>query len=285
MEENDLAVISVLSDMGNSQAKDRIGDLSRVDGNDNILSVPERIIHFAAEWHWDADEWSASHQALGGHLVLLGIKDAHKIWDESPYKILEWAEKQDAIRGFAHMQYLNNRIPDKLNCCIPLDYPVEIALANVDFVSEDCQGGDAAINGYYRLLNCGFRPGLAAGTDYPCNGGTPFGSLLTYVEIKNEALSYYQWIEGIRKGRTVISRNGHNEFLDLKVNGTYSPGDEIKIKNNGKITIEINWTAIQELTGKVELVCNGKVVAGQPGIVRPGEPVLLKTSLELSESS
>ena len=36
--------------------------------------------------------------------------------------------------------------------------------------------------------------------------------------------AYRNWIDGIAKGRTVVSRNGHDEFLNLTVNGTATPG-------------------------------------------------------------
>jgi len=77
---------------------------------------------------------------IGGHLVLLGLKEAHPIWAESPYTVLEWARRQQAVCGFAHLEYLNNKIQNELNCCIPIDYPVEAALGNIDFVSEDVLG-------------------------------------------------------------------------------------------------------------------------------------------------
>ena len=284
MEVNDLAVISVLSDMGNSDAPDRVGDLQKVDGKDSPLSGQGRIIHYSAEWHWDANEWDRPHQALGGHLVLLGLTEAHKIWDESLYKILELAKKQDAICGFAHMQYLNNQIPEVLNCCIPIDFPVEAALGTIDFVSEDCNGGDATANAYYKLLNCGFRIGLAAGTDYPCNGGDPPGTLLTYVQINDRKVTYRKWIEGIKKGNTVVSRNGHNEFLDLKVNGSFIPGNVIQITDTGTVNVVVKWTAKRPLTGRIELICNGKVIAVQTGTAKPGEPVILKTKQLFTQS-
>ena len=129
------------------------------------------------------------------------------------------------------MQYLNDSIQNDLNCCIPVDFPVEASLGTIDFVSEDVNGSEAAINAYYKLLNCGFRIGLAAGTDYPCNNREPLGSLLTFVNLRNKPLAYRDWIEGIKLGRTVISRNGHNEFLEMKVNDKYSPGDVIKFRN------------------------------------------------------
>jgi hypothetical protein len=283
MEENDLAVISVLSDMGNSEASDRVEDLKRVTGKDAPQSTPERIIHYTSEWHWDANELERPHQALGGHLVLLGLDEAHKMWDESAWKILEWSKKHNAICGFAHMQYLNDKIPGKLNCCIPIDYPVEAAFGTIDFVSEDCSGSDYALNAYYKLLNCGFRIGLAAGTDYPCNGGAAFGTLLTYAKVDGK-LTYRKWIEGIKKGNTVISRNGHNEFLELKVNGSSDPGNEIKLSDESDVEIEIKWTANKDLTGRIELVCNGEVVATQRGSVKPGVALILHANQLFKQS-
>ena len=142
---------------------------------------------------------------------------------------------------------------------------------------------EAVINAYYKLLNCGFRPGLAAGTDYPCNNNEPLGTLLTYVKVKDK-LTYRKWIEGIRDGKTVVSRNGHNEFIEMKVNGKYAPGDEIKLKNKGTVTIEVKWTAVKELTGRIELVSNGKVVASQTGTAKPGKPLLFKTTAAFKKS-
>ncbi|MEP7110470.1 MAG: CehA/McbA family metallohydrolase [Ferruginibacter sp.] len=293
MEPNNLAVISMLADMGNGEVKDSKADLPKVNGMDAPQSKPGRIIHWDTEWHWDATYSNFSHQALGGHLVLLGLKNAHQVWDESPYKILDWAKNQKAIRGFAHFQYLNDSIQKELNCCIPIDYPVEAALGTIDFVSEDVYGSnssnngtynsEAAIHAYYKLLNCGFRPGLAAGTDYPCNNNEPFGSLLTYVKVKDK-LTYRKWIEGIRDGRTVVSRNGHNEFIEMKADGKYFPGDEIRIKNKGSVTIELKWTAMKELSGRIELVRNGKVVASETGIAKPGNPLQFKTTAAFTKS-
>ena len=284
MELHDLAVISMLADMGNAEVKESKDDLPKVTANDAAQSGKGRIIHWDAEWHWDATYSQFSNQALGGHVILLGLSEAHQIWDESPYKILEWGKKQNAVSGFCHMQYLNNKIQNELDCCIPIDYPVEAALRTIDFLAEDVWQNDAAILAYYRLLNCGFRLGWAAGTDYPCTSNKSLGNILTYVDIKDKPLTYRNWIEGIKNGRTVVSLNGHNEFIDLRVNGNLTPGDEIKYKNNGTITVEAVWTSSLELTGRIELVCNGKVIAVQDGSAGPGKPLTLSASEEFLQS-
>jgi hypothetical protein len=285
MEPNDLAVISVLADMGNGEVKDSRSDLPKVNGSDAIYSEPGRIVHWDAEWHFDPEGVTFENKALGGHIVLLGLNEAHQIWEESAYKILEWGKSQNAIMGFCHMQYLNDNIQNDLTCCIPVDYPVEAAFGTIDFLAEDVWLNDAAINAYYRLLNCGFRLGWAAGTDFPCNNSRSFGSLLTYVQVKDQPMTYRKWIEGIKNGRTVVTTNGHDEFIDLKINGVNSPGDEIKLKGKKNVEIDVSWTSVKTLTGRIEVVCNGKVIGKLEGTARPGEPVNLKTRLKVNRSS
>ncbi|MFI5192819.1 MAG: CehA/McbA family metallohydrolase [Chitinophagales bacterium] len=295
MEPNNLAVISVLADMGNGEVKYSAEDLMNVNGGDAPGSKPGHIIHWDAEWHWDATYSNFSHQALGGHLVVLGLKNAHQIWNESDYKILEWARQQHAVSGFAHFEYLKDSFQNELNCCIPVEYPVEAALGTIDFVSEDVFGStspnngnynsEAVLHAYYKLLNCGFRLGLAAGTDFPCNESEPLGTLLTYVQVKDKDLTYDKWIAGIKNGRTVVSRNGHNEFIELKVDGNREPGDEIKIKHKKLVRVSVKWTGTKELKGTIELVCNGKVIASQPAFVSPGKPFVFNATQDITESS
>lgn len=67
--------------------------------------------------------------------------------------------------------------------------------------------------------------------------------------------------------------------------GKYNSGDEIKIKNRGTVNVGVKWTTKKELTGKIELVSNGKVMATLDGIAKPGQSVLFKTNKEFTESS
>jgi hypothetical protein len=284
MEQNDLAIISLLADMGNGEVKEAPTDLLKVNGEDRTRSKPDRIIHWDAEWHWDATYSAFDHQALGGHLVLLGLRNAQQIWEESPYKILAWAHAQGALGGFCHLQYLNDSIQNNLNCCIPIDLPVEAALGNIDFISEDVEGSEAAINAYYKLLNCGFKIGLTAGTDFPCNDYKPIGSLLTYARIKGNKLTYRKWINGIKNGQTVISRNGHKEFIDVNVNEKYKPGDEIKLKEKSAITLNVKWSAMEELSGRIELIRNGVVETVSSGSAALDEPFFFSANVEFGKS-
>jgi hypothetical protein len=105
------------------------------------------------------------------------------------------------------------------------------------------------------------------------------------VQVKDQPFTYRKWVEGIRNGRTVVATNGHTEFLDLKVNGEASPGDEIRLKGKETLDVQVKWTSASEQTGRIEIVLNGKIAATQQGTARPGEPVLLKASIPIGESS
>jgi hypothetical protein len=284
METNDLSVVSLLADMGNGEVRDAKRDLPKIDGSDYVRSTPRRILHWDAEWHFDPRGVTFEQKAIGGHLILLGLRHGETRFAEYTYPVIQWAKQQSAIVGLAHMQYLKNDIPRGLDCCSPLEYPVEVALGTVDFLMEDVNGSESAIQGYYRLLNCGFRPGLAAATDFPCNRHEPIGTQLTYVLIPNDKLTYRAWIEGIAKGRTVFSRNAHKEFLDLKVNGVAVPGDEVSLNQKGAVQVDVRWTASTPLSGKIEIVRNGVVVKSQPASGTPSAPAGVHTTVEFADS-
>jgi hypothetical protein len=277
-----LAVVSLLADMGNGEVQNPVTDLPLVNGRDASVSTPGQIVHWDTEWHWDATYTQYAHQALGGHLLLLGLTNAYQIWAEYTYPIFQFAHQQGAIAGFAHMQYLDDNFPQYLSCCTPVEYPVEVALGTCDFVEEDVAGGDSAIHAYYRLLNCGFRPGFAGGSDHPCSAAV--GQTLTYVQIPGGQLTYSNWIRGIALGRTVVSRNGHDEFLDLKVNGTNGPGDEIQLPGAGNVQVVVQWTAQENLSGTIEVVKNGAVVDSLSASAGPGAPATLSTTVAFTNS-
>ena len=284
MSSQNLATLSLLADMGNGEVQNAATDLPLVNGKDDPISTSGRIMHWDAEWHWDANYSQYPHQALGGHIVALGLSRANQIWDESTDPIFQWAHAQNAVAGFAHMQYLGTGIPTALSCCTPFEYPIEIALGSADFISEDVNGGDTALQAYYELLDSGFRPGFAAGTDYPCNDGTTVGNPLTYVRVMNGEMSYRNWIDGIAAGRTVVSRNGHKEFLDLKVNGSAAPGDEINLSSEGAVSVTVTWTATQNLSGTIELLSNGSIVASKQAAVSSGSSAALTASIAFPKS-
>ncbi|HEY3408636.1 MAG TPA: CehA/McbA family metallohydrolase, partial [Propionicimonas sp.] len=284
MDDEDLRFIALLADCGNGEVQNPTTDLPLVNGQDASISTANRTVRWDSEWHWDATYTQYAHQALGGHVVNLGETSAQQIWDEMPSTIIQKIQGQGGISGFAHMQYLPTGIPGSLDCCTPIEYPVEVALGSADFISEDVtSSGDTAIEAYYKLLNTGFRPGLAAGTDYPC-GNSAIGSLLTYSNVGNGAVTYENWINAIKSGKTVISRNGHHEFLYLTVKGSAGPGDEVKLTSAGIVPVTVTWTATASYTGQLQLVQNGQVIASQSATVTAGSPVTLTANVDFAKS-
>lgn len=291
MKSNNLAVISVLSDIGNGEIKYAAKDIPHMTGKDDPVSTPDHIVHWDAEWHYDPEGVTFDRKMIGGHLILLGLKQGGQPFAQYTYPIFEWAKERGGIGGFAHMQYLPfafyqppDGIPLSLDCCAPLEYPVETALGSASFLMEDVHGSDSALQAYYRLLNCGFRPGLAASTDYSCNYMEPLGTLLTYVRIPDGRLAYDKWIDGIAKGRTVVSRNAHNEFLELKVNDVSSPGDEIRLNGDGSVRVRVEWRSLKEAVGRIEVVQNGSVVASRTAEAGPNTPAVFETTLTFKHS-
>jgi hypothetical protein len=291
MKTNNLAVISVLGDNGNGEIKYAEKDMPLITGQDDPVSTADHIVHWDAEWHYDPEGVTFERKVIGGHLILLGLKQGGQPFAQYTYPIFEWAKERGAIGGFAHMQYLPfafypppDGIPLSLDCCAPLEYPVEVALGSASFLMEDVHGSDSALQAYYRILNCGFRPGLVASTDYSCNYSEPLGTLLTYVRIPDGKLTYDKWIDGFAKGRTVVSRNAHNEFLDLKVNGTSQPGDEIRLENAGPVHVRVEWRSLKGAVGRIEVVQNGSVVASQTAEVTPDSPAVFETTLNFRQS-
>ena len=291
MKPNNLAVISVLADNGNGEIKYAEKDIPLITGKDDPVSTPDHIVHWDAEWHYDPEGVTFERKVIGGHLILLGLKQGGQPFAQYTYPIFEWAKQRGGIGGYAHMQYLPfafypppDGIPLSLDCCAPLEYPVETALGSAAFLMEDVHGSDSALQAYYRILNCGFRPGLAASTDYSCNYLEPLGTLLTYVRIPDGRLSYDKWIDGIAKGRTVVSRDAHNEFLDLKVNDTAQAGDELPMGGSGPVRVRVEWRSLKNAVGRIEVVQNGSVVASQTAEVAPNSSAVFETSLNFRHS-
>src|SRR5690606_28871993 len=99
---NDVSVVSLLADMGNGEVQDASTDLLLVNGQNDPHSTSNRIIRWDAEWHWDADYFEYPHQALGGHVVALGLTNAVQMFGEYTYPVFSWARQQGGYAGFAH---------------------------------------------------------------------------------------------------------------------------------------------------------------------------------------
>ena len=66
-------------------------------GRDNPVSTSNQIVHWDAEWHYDPEGVTFERKVIGGHLVLLGLKQGGKPFAQYTYPIFEWARNQGAM--------------------------------------------------------------------------------------------------------------------------------------------------------------------------------------------
>jgi hypothetical protein len=108
---------------------------------------------------------------------------------------------------------------------------------------------------YYRLLNCGFRIPVSAGT---ASGimPSPVGYSRVYVKLPGR-FSYDNWVEGLKAGRS-FATNG--PILSLRVNG-HEIGDVIELERPGRpLIVEAEAISLRPLS-YLEIVAGGKVIA------------------------
>lgn len=131
-----------------------------------------------------------------------------------------------------------------------------------------------SISQYYQILNCGFRIPMTVGTD---SNARPMGKMRTYVLNKGE-LTYGNWIEGIRKGRTFVT-NG--PLLKFSVNGN-NIGSVLNIRKREKISIKAS-AYFENPLAILEIVYNGRVIL-QSNELNSENEIHIDETIEIDES-
>jgi hypothetical protein len=133
------------------------------------------------------------------------------------------------------------------------------------------------LSDWYDLLNCGCRLSLvgASGKD---GNGLALGSTRTYARLQpGEELTYRNWIEAIRAGRT-FATNG--PLLSFTVNGL-DPGSTVDLKEPGEM-VRVSAEARSVVPFEhLEIVAGGKVIAS---VSATGPPCSATLDLELPVS-
>jgi hypothetical protein len=123
---------------------------------------------------------------------------------------------------------------------------------------------------WYRLLNCGFKIPITAGTDKMGNFVT-VGANRTYAKVPG-SFSYQSWIDALNQGETFVS---NSPFLLLEVNGN-GPGSTLKADQNTTLSITAQvWS--QMPVDRLEIVANGALI-GEVSL----DPTALYHSIEIS---
>jgi hypothetical protein len=174
------------------------------------------------------------------------------------HKVFEEVQKQGGISGFAHMGWREASEPQE-NGVAKMDRGLAMLapLNLVDFI-EVLQGGRLVYDGWYRLLNLGYRIVPAAGTDWPY---TDFpGVVRSYVKLKGP-LNLDAWFASFNAGHTFVT-NG--PLLELNINGK-SMGEELRVKKGAKLTISAEATLNPDVDtlDRMELIVLGDVDSTQ----------------------
>jgi hypothetical protein len=203
-----------------------------------------------------------------GHLVLLGLRDqiypggdSTEHWPTLGLNTLRWAKAQGAIAGPAHSGWGLQLTTDELPSYVvpPFDgiganeYIMQIThevpgpdgqlVPAVDFMSTVDTPWNWELNMWYHTLNAGFRQRISGETDFPCIYGDRVGLGRSYVKVSGR-LTYQQWIEGIRLGRSYVG-DGRSHLMDFAVNGVEvgTGNSEVRLDAPGTVDVRARFSA------------------------------------------
>jgi hypothetical protein len=250
-----------------------------VTGSEDPVSAgdPDYIIQFGVEVsRFPADQF--------GHLHCAGIANGLLPYEASdPEPILDAALAQPgSITGYAHViwptSYAAPRVDPYYGGSGYLA-PIDAALGRIDFIEALSAGTDPPQYDwrgmYYKLLNAGLRPALTSGRDKTC-AGYPYDEMMA-ARIASEPLTFSQWTDAIKAGRTTIAEG--RKFLDLHVNGA-AIGGSVPLDAPGPVTANLSLTVATAHAGELRVVHDGHVQAGgQPYALSPGETLSLEVTV------
>lgn len=248
-------------------------------GRQHELSTPNNVMQYDVE----VSGFPSSH---AGHLVLLRLKEddypgTQKIedWPSWTGPILQWAQSQGAITGYAHSgdglkplytenfrlnppvteeekihapawrtyEEISTKVPNyivpQMNGIGANEYIVTAPRGWVNFFSAGNTGWYREMNMWYHTLNAGIRIPISGETDFPCLSDERVGYARSYFKSKS-AISYNSYVEAIKAGRNYVS-DGFSHIINFSVNGL-EPGEKnstIQLKSKQKVTVKANVAA------------------------------------------
>jgi hypothetical protein len=189
-----------------------------------------------------------------GHVITLGARapinhpDAYLV-----YRLFfEEVRRQGALSGFAH--FGADLLGGHYGLAVVLPHDLLAFLEVLQFNRPN-------YSTWYDVLNLGFRVTPTAGTDYPCAGATIPGRERFYTRIDG-TLTYDNWLDGIRAGRTFVTNGPMLEFRvnDKEMGEAFTLEDPTSVAVEGRVRFDRSRDAVERL----ELVENGRVVRSFP---------------------
>jgi hypothetical protein len=236
-------------------------DWQYFEGKPNALSTSTHIIY------WNEEMRNAAGY---GHLVLYGLKKLveplYTSFRNTPYPEdypPNFAQAEATHRQGGAVSYAHPGNAPTFEGSAMKEMPVDLALGAIDAMDVLSNNDEIAnTEVYYRLLNCGFRLAISAGTDSFTNVADHFtmGGGRVYVDV-GDSLRYDEWVRNYKAGRSFVS-NG--PMLSLRVNGK-QPGEELRFTEGAKQEVRVQATLATQVPVNVfEIVINGKVVRSRP---------------------
>ena len=240
-----------------------VHDIQYFEGKPNSISEPGYIVYWNEEMR---------HRGIYGHMAFFGLKKLiYPLYTGFPntpypedyppnYAQADAAKRDNAAVDYVHPAMVPNF--EQLGGAGAHELPIDLALGKVDamdVVSNDDEIASMEI--WYRLLNCGFRLAISAGTDSFTNVAdhyTPGGGRV-YVRA-GVPLNYDNWVREYKRGHS-FATNG--PMLSFTVDG-HEAGDDLRFAAGSKQTLHVKATMTTQVpVDKVEIVVNGKVAASR----------------------
>ncbi len=233
-----------------------IHDPQHFEGKPSAMSRGDHLIY------WNEEMRNAG---LYGHMCLYNLKTlVHPLytgfrdtphWEDYPanFTQAESAQKQGGAVTYAHPGYAAN-----FDGFSARELPVDLALGQVDALDVLSNNPEeAAMEVWYRLLNCGLRLAISAGTDAFTNVADHYapggGRVYAHLDGPMDAVN---WVRNYKRGRS-FATNGAMIFF--RVDGQ-EPGEETH-PQGGRKSVKVSVTVRSQVPlDTVEVVANGRVV-------------------------
>ena len=191
-----------------------------------------------------------------GHAITLGAHSEFNFPENYVIYRLFWEEahRQGGLSGYAHFGTTTTMAPPSYGLAVDLPHGL------LSFL-EVLQFNRGVYEAWYEILNTGFRITPTAGTDYPCVGASIPGRERFYTKVEGP-LTYENWLEGVRRGRTFVS-NGPNVEFQVDDKGM---GEEVvleqagPVKVRGRVHFDPSWDDIERL----DVIENGRLLKSFP---------------------
>jgi hypothetical protein len=106
-----------------------------------------------------------------------------------------------------------------------------------DFISAMDTARIPEWNCWYHLMNCGFPLKVSGETDFPCMSGSRVGQGRVYVQLGKVArVDFADWCTGLAKGRSYVS-DGYAHAMEFTVDGK-AAGHTVELRNAGKVMVK-----------------------------------------------